>query len=159
MEYVDYRLLRSRRKTISMEIDKDGVLVRAPFFASVSEIDAFVLSHREWIERQIKKRDERERKVEADRRAGLLLSRDEINELADRAMKVIPERVRYYAPLIMLAPPEVLDAVIVHELCHRKHMDHSEAFYAEVLRVMPSYKKWDTSLKLHGPALMRRMTG
>ncbi len=190
MEYVDYRLLRSRRKTISMEIDKDGVLVRAPFFASVSEIDAFVLSHREWIERQIKKRDERERKVEADRRAGLLLSRDEINELADRAMTVIPERVRYYAPLIgvtygritirnqrsrwgscsskgnlnfncllMLAPPEVLDAVIVHELCHRKHMDHSEAFYAEVLRVMPSYKKWDTWLKLHGPALMRRMTG
>ena len=63
MEYVDYRLLRSRRKTISMEIDKDGVLVRAPFFASVSEIDAFVLSHREWIDKQIKKRDERERNV------------------------------------------------------------------------------------------------
>ena len=46
MEYVDYRLLRSRRKTISMEIDKDGVLVRAPFFASVSEIDAFVLDRK-----------------------------------------------------------------------------------------------------------------
>ena len=135
-------------------------------------------------------KEERERKAEADRRAGLLLSRDEINELADMAMTVIPERVRYYAPLIgvtygritirnqrsrwgscsskgnlnfncllMLAPPEVLDAVIVHELCHRKHMDHSDAFYAEVQRVMPSYKKWDTWLRIHGPALMRRMTG
>ena len=79
------------------------------------------------------------------------LSMDEIKALAEQALKVIPERVKYYAEklgvtywritirnqrtrwgscsqkrnlnfncLLMLVPPEVLDSVIVHELCHIK---------------------------------------
>ena len=43
--------------------------------------------------------------------------------------------------LLMLAPPEVLDYVVVHELCHRKQMNHSKAFRAEVEKVFPDYKK------------------
>ena len=45
--------------------------------------------------------------------------------------------------LLVLAPPGVLDSVVVHELCHRKEMNHSEKFYAEVLRVFPDYWKWN----------------
>jgi predicted metal-dependent hydrolase len=56
----------------------------------------------------------------------------------------------------MLAPPEVLDSVVVHELCHRKHMNHSKAFYAEIERVMPDYKTRHSWLKKNGAALMRR---
>ena len=37
--------------------------------------------------------------------------------------------------LLMLAPPEVLDYVVVHELCHRKYMNHSKQFWAEVAKV------------------------
>ena len=59
--------------------------------------------------------------------------------------------------LLMLAPPEVLDSVVVHELCHRKEMNHSKQFYEEVRRVFPEYDKWNGWLKTHGPDLMKRM--
>ncbi|MBQ3789574.1 MAG: M48 family metallopeptidase [Lachnospiraceae bacterium] len=59
--------------------------------------------------------------------------------------------------LLMLTPGEVIDSVIVHELAHLKHMDHSQAFYAEVLRVYPDYRKWDRWLKKNGELLMRRL--
>lgn len=61
--------------------------------------------------------------------------------------------------LLMLVPQEVIDSVIVHELCHRKHMNHSKAFYSEVYRVSPDYDRWDKWLKEHGEEIMRRMTG
>ena len=115
---------------------------------------------------------------------------EDIRSLAEQAMKMIPERVAYYAPrigvtygritirnqktrwgscsakgnlnfncLLMLAPPEVVDSVVVHELCHRKEMNHSKKFYEEVLKVFPDYWKWHRWLKDHGAALMKRMTG
>ena len=52
--------------------------------------------------------------------------------------------------LLMLTPPQVIDSVIVHELCHRKHMNHSEKFYDEVLKAYPDYYKWDKGLKENG---------
>ena len=55
--------------------------------------------------------------------------------------------------LLMLTPPEVIDSVVVHELCHRKEMNHSDKFYSEVLRVFPDYWKWDRWLKDNGNIL------
>ena len=59
--------------------------------------------------------------------------------------------------LLMLAPPEVLDSVVVHELCHLKVMNHSQAFYDEVLRAYPNYKQDHQWLKEHGGELMARV--
>ena len=59
--------------------------------------------------------------------------------------------------LLMLTPPEVIDSVVVHELCHRKEMNHSDRFYAEVLRVFPNYPKCRKWLKDNGSLLMMRL--
>ena len=56
--------------------------------------------------------------------------------------------------LLMKAPKEVLDYVVVHELCHRKEMNHSKAFWDYVESVMPDYKVHRAWLKEHGALLM-----
>ena len=57
----------------------------------------------------------------------------------------------------MLAPDEVVDYVIVHELCHLKEMNHSPAFWNEVERVLPDYRERRLWLKRHGGELIGRM--
>ena len=59
--------------------------------------------------------------------------------------------------LLMLAPPEVLDGVVVHELCHIKQMNHSAAFYREVSRILPDYKERNKWLKENGHTLLERL--
>lgn len=179
-----YEIIRSNRKTISLQIKGGNLIVRAPVRATKKEIDAFVKKHEGWISKHLAETRKRLATAEA---AGKL-SPEEVKALMDRARKVIPERVRHYAPLVgvdygritirsqrtrwgscsskgnlnfncllMLAPQEVLDSVVVHELCHRKEMNHSDRFYREVLKVFPEYKKWDKWLKDHGPELVNRL--
>ncbi len=182
---IEYRVIRSRRKTIEIQIRPDGqVVVRAPIQASEEQIRAFVRKKSHWIREHAAAAAAREPE-DVD-----LLSQAEIRELAERAVKVIPQRVAYYAPrvgvtygritirnqrtrwgscsakgnlnfncLLMLMPPEVLDSVVVHELCHRREMNHSPRFYALVRSVYPEYDRWTSWLKANGPAIMRRMTG
>ncbi len=59
--------------------------------------------------------------------------------------------------LLMLCPADVRDYVIVHELCHRKEMNHSPRFWAEVGRVLPDYRTERNWLKEYGGRLIRRM--
>lgn len=55
---------------------------------------------------------------------------------------------------LMLAPPAVLDYVVVHELCHLTHMDHSKAFWALVESACPDYRSHRKWLKDHGQTLV-----
>lgn len=59
--------------------------------------------------------------------------------------------------LLMLAPQEVRDYVVVHELCHLLHMNHSKTFWKEVARVLPGYRKPYNWLKENGTLLMARL--
>lgn len=54
---------------------------------------------------------------------------------------------------LVLAPPAVMDYVVVHEVCHLIHMDHSPDFWAEVESLMPDYKVYKTWLKKNGLVL------
>lgn len=182
----NYTIIRSNRKKIVLELSPKGLIVKAPYTATDAQIAEIVRNHADWIAKHKTMIEEAQRNQPPVEK----LTMDEINALADEALKVIPERVAYYAPLVgvtygritirnqrsrwgscsdkgnlnfncllMLAPPEVIDSVVVHELCHRKEQNHSERFYAEVLRVFPNY--WDCHkwLKENGAQLMRRMTG
>ncbi len=174
-------VIRSRRRTLSMEIKQGRLIIRAPYLATDREIARFIQSHQSWIDSHLSTAQRREQELKSVRR----LTEQELHDLSARALKVIPERVAHYAPLIgvtygritirnqrtrwgscsakgnlnfncllMLAPPGVLDSVVVHELCHRKHMNHSAAFYAEVLRVFPDYWAQHGWLKAHGDQLL-----
>lgn len=57
---------------------------------------------------------------------------------------------------LILGPEEVLDYVVVHELAHRKEMNHSPAFWKIVESVLPDYKRRRQWLKQHGGELMLR---
>ena len=59
--------------------------------------------------------------------------------------------------LLLLTPPEVLDYVVVHELCHRKEMNHSPRFWAEVEKLVPDWKARRLWLRHSGGALMARL--
>lgn len=54
---------------------------------------------------------------------------------------------------LVLMPPEVLDYVVVHELAHRKEMNHSPAFWAEVEKILPDYKARRRWLKTYGQSV------
>ena len=60
---------------------------------------------------------------------------------------------------LIMAPQEVIDYVIIHELCHMHHMDHSRAFWHLVGKYAPNYKLAKKWLKLHGHLLMGLFTG
>ena len=131
-------IIRSRRKTLSLQISPDGrVVARAPLRMPEKDIRDFIRRRSDWIEKHLSRI--------ADSAKVPAMTEEELRELADRALRYIPERVRYYAP------------IVGHELCHRKEMNHSPRFYAEVLRVYPDYYKWNDWLKKNGAALLARL--
>lgn len=185
LEKIEYIIKKSRRTTISVQITPDQkLLVKAPAYTSIKEVEDFLREKRDWIIKQIN-----HTKVTSQQAAQMgILSDKEIRKLKRDAKKIIPERVEYYAKLsgitynrifirlqksrwgscsiegnlnfnalLALMPLEVLDSVVVHELCHRRHMDHSKAFYDEVLKIFPDYKKWDKWLKQNGAAYQLRV--
>lgn len=58
------------------------------------------------------------------------------------------------ATRLLLAPAEILDAVIIHELAHLVEQNHSARFWAQVERALPNYKEYDEWLRLHGKTLL-----
>ena len=168
----DIKIIRSNRRTLALEVTRDGeVLVRAPKAIPESVITRFVESHREWIERNLKKQLER-------KAATPELSLDEIARLKALAKCVLPKKVEYYGRVMGLSyqsvkitsaktrfgscsgknsicfsyhlmryPEEAVDYVVVHELAHTVHHDHSKKFWTLVAKYMPDYKQRQKLLK------------
>ena len=177
---IAYTLIRSDRKTVGMQIKDGKVIVRAPRRLSKAVIDAFVSEHEDWARKHLAKSVEAQNVPKltdaelhalADRALQVIPARVahyasllgvSYGRIAIRAQKTkwgscSSKGNLNFNCLLMLAPPEVLDSVVVHELCHRKHMNHSAAFYAEIARVMPDYKARHAWLKQNGNALMNRV--
>ena len=173
---MDYRVIRSNRRTLGMQITEDGILVRAPYFATPGQIERFVQEHAAWAEAQLRKQAEKRAAFSAVK----VMTPQQFERLKKLARTLVPQRIAHYAPmvgvasrvnkvfircqrtkwgscsangninincLLLLAPPQVLDSVVVHELCHLYEFNHSPRFWERVSRYMPDYAVWRDFLR------------
>lgn len=180
MQPITYRVVRSDRRTVSIQITDAGVVVRAPRHMTDGQIQSFVKSKEGWIRTHLERRPVPEEKP--------AFSKEAISALSNQARCIIPGKVAHYAKLVgvtygsitvrsqktrwgscsgkgnlnfncllMLVPEKVLDYVIVHELCHRKEMNHSHKFWALVAQVLPDWQERRRWLRENGGKLIRRL--
>lgn len=172
---IEYTLIRSARRTISLQLQKNGeVVVRAPQRMARTDIDAFVERHRSWIEQKkawLAQTQQNRREITGQERA----------QGIQAAKRIVPLRAAHFAAQmgvsygritireqktrwgscsskgnlnfnwkLVLMPPEVLDYVVVHELAHRIEMNHSARFWKIVESVLPDYQARRKQLKEWG---------
>jgi len=186
IENFEVQIIRSSRKTAAIQLKKDGtILVRVPGRMTEPEIRRMVSEKCGWIEKHLEQLRQREEKfgdpaekLTMDEIRGLAEQALEVfpERVAYYAgligvtygrVTIRNQKTRWgscsakgnlnFNCLLMLAPHEVQDYVVVHELCHRKEMNHSKQFWAEVEKILPDYRvqlKW---LKENGARLMDRM--
>ncbi len=167
----EYSVIRSDRKTLAVEVKRDGtVVVRSPRFLSERKISAFLLQHNDWILKTVEKQRSRQNLEFFDE--------EKILELKKTAKEVLPLKVEYYSALMGVKPTAVhitsaktrygscssknsinfslylmtksercIDYVVVHELAHIIHHNHSKEFYKVIESVLPDYKQRIKELK------------
>ncbi|MBI3175799.1 MAG: M48 family metallopeptidase [Chloroflexi bacterium] len=218
----DYRLVRSRRRTLALVIDTDGTLtVRAPLKLANSAIQEFLAQKADWVLRTQSKLKARAAQrpshtfetgdsflwlgqfipltlVPAQRPAlqfdglrftlsqkaqvnaktyfeawykeqarGYLQSRLDhfarLHHFSYRGLRITSARTRWgscnsknelaFAWRLLMAPPEVVDYVVVHELAHTVHHNHGPKFWKLVGDILPDCKVHVRWLKEHGNKL------
>lgn len=168
-----YELIRSRRKTLALEITRDcRVLVRSPMGLSQARIDAFVSTHAGWIARHLDQQRRRAASAPPPPTTG------DIQALKEKARAILPGKVadwsrkmgvtptglkittakkRYgscnsqnslcFSCFLMNSPDDAIDLVVVHELCHIREKNHGPRFYALLETYLPDYKERKKLLK------------
>ena len=178
---ISYTIIRSSRKTISIVIRPTGeVEVRCPKRCSKREIDAFVVSKEDWIRKHLETIAGRPQSPMLSPEELQNLAKQAAAELPERVrhfaniigvsvdrVTIRSQRTRWgscsakgnlnFNCLLMLCPEAVQDYVVIHELCHRKELNHSAAFWAEVEKHCPDYKLHRKWLKDNGPSLISRL--
>ena len=162
----DYTLVRSKRKTVAIQVDSDcNITIRAPLRISQKEIDKILLEKKAWLEKTIISQREKKKNFKE-------YSDEDIKLLRQKAKEILPAKVEYYAKIMQVEPAYVkinsakkrygscsgtnnlnfslylmdkderfVDYVVVHELAHIKHHNHSKDFYRFIEQFMPDYKE------------------
>lgn len=180
---IPYEIIRSKRKTYGINVAPGGkVTVRIPLRGSERFAVSLAEEKKEWIAANVRKmqsveprpaqkeKTPYERRLEAPYRQA---AKEYISKRADyfadqlgvtyNAITIRDQKTRWgscsskgnlsFNWRLILAPPKVLDYVVVHELCHRREMNHSPRFWALVESVMPDYKQHRKWLKDNGDKL------
>lgn len=159
---ISYRLVRSSRRTVEIQLTPAGeVVVRCPRRMSQRAVDAFVEKKRGWILSHLAAMPApqpplTDQELEALKARARIIFPERVAHFAPLVgvdygkITIRAQRTRWgscsaegnlsFNCLLVQAPPEVLDYVVVHELCHRKQMNHSPAFWSLVEQVLPNYR-------------------
>lgn len=171
-----YRLVRSDRKTLAIQIDRNcDLIVRAPRHLPQREIDRFLAEKEDWITCHMALQQQR---MAAHEQAHPEPDEARWAELRQKALSYVPPRVDYFARRMGVQPTAIrfstartrwgscspknsitfslrlmdypdaaIDAVIVHELAHIRYKNHGKAFYDFVYSILPDYRERDKLLK------------
>jgi len=239
---IDYQVLRSRRKTLSLQVKYGQVYVRAPLYLDDQSISSFIQKKDAWLKAKIIEQNQTTSKccnftqgsklflfgqlvslsiifTNSVKKTNVYLSPLIDNQqdlvvalpmryqqkliaesqliaavkkrieryLKDQAQKTIQPKVDYYAKLtqlsptaikirqyrarwgscnnrgelsfnylLMMLPMHVIDYVIVHELCHLRHLNHSKQFWQLVAQYFPDYIEAKNWIKSNQSALQWR---
>ena len=162
----DYTLVRSKRKSVAIQVDSDcNITVRAPLRISQKEIDRILIEKKEWLEKTIVSQREKKKnaKVYSDDEIKLLRKKAkeiiplkvkyyaEIMQVNPVSVKINSAKKRYgscsgtnnlnFSLYLMDKDERFIDYVVVHELAHIKHHNHSKDFYKFIEEFMPDYKE------------------
>ena len=169
---MEYTLIRSRRKTLAIEITREAKLVvRAPMRCPQREIDRFLQQKEQWIALHMTR-------MQARRESHPGPSADEEAALRAKAKTLLPPLVEHYAALMGVVPAgititgartrfgscspknrlsfsfrlmdypiDAIEYVVVHELAHIVHKNHSPAFYREIEKILPDWRARNGLLK------------
>ena len=169
-------VIRSARKSLGLEVrDANTVLARIPTRVSDRELKAFVENHRSWILEKTAVMAEREEKRKStpapppellsktDRMKIQLKIGKRVRHYCEAMgvtvgyVTVKDQKTRWgscsakgnvnFNYQLAFLPDELLDYVVIHELAHRRHMNHSRAFWAEVEKYCPDYLERREQLK------------
>lgn len=169
---MEYEIVRSGRRTLSVEIAPDlKIKVRAPYKVSLARIEKFLADNEKWINDHMKKAAERASRrrepTEEEKAAYIKAAREYLPErvkyfasimgVCPSGVKITGAKTRYgscsgknsicFSYLVMALPRDLIDYVVVHELAHIKHHDHSRAFYDFLGKFMPDHKERQKRIK------------
>ncbi|MCR5100443.1 MAG: M48 family metallopeptidase [Butyrivibrio sp.] len=172
---INIKVIRSNRRSIAIEITPNAeVILRSPQRLSDAQIRKFINDKYLWIEDHLeimrKRAANKAQKNTLSASEIEKLADDAKFDLPPRVRKyasiigvtygritIRNQKTRWgscsgkgnlnFNCLLMLCPEEVRDYVVIHELCHRKHMDHSREFWSEVEKYCPDYKAREKWLK------------
>lgn len=168
---MNYKVIKSERKTMSLSINDALVpVVRAPYFVSDKQIESFVNKNTKWIisatekkKKQIQKFNLTDEQIEqlVDKAKQLIPEKVEyyshLMNLYPIGIKITKAKKRFgscssknflcFSCFLINYPEAAIDYVIVHELAHIKHHNHSKEFYEMIAAYMPDYKEREKLLK------------
>ncbi|MBQ8321649.1 MAG: M48 family metallopeptidase [Clostridia bacterium] len=166
-----YEIIYSKRKTVSLCIKEEKLIVRAPYGVTKKKIDEIVSKHEKWILTHLERQRQKSKNEppltdndikELKRQARIILTSkterfSEIMGLKYGRITITSAKTRFgscsskgnisYSYRLMLYPEAAVDYVVVHELAHLLEMNHSRRFYAIIEKVLPDYKERKKLLK------------
>jgi len=238
---IEYKIVRSHRKTLSLQVKRGQVLVRAPYCVDEKFINTFIQKKSTWLKTKVaqqsqaddfccdfsqgsrlflfgelvtlnitfdkqadtfltgginnlkvlnivlaernrkklsnnhllatavKKHIEKYFKQQAEEIIPLkVATHSQLTSLQPESIKIRQYRARWgscnnrgelsFNYLLMMLPAHVIDYVIVHELCHLQHLNHSKEFWQLVARYFPNYMQAKQWLKTNQSALLWRLS-